>query len=305
MRSTAMSHGKYKIPGDSVEAWRRDPQIAASMVDPENAISLTPSEAVQCGYADGIASSIKEVLSELNYEDADIIWYEPSLTDAILGFLASAAVRAVLVMLILGGLYLEMRTSGMGMAGAVASVAVVLYFLPMIVTGTLAPWVIILFIIGIILLVLEIFVISGFGVTGVLGIFAVAASLIGAMLHTDSIGGVDWSGLSSAFTTVLAGIAMAVVLLIFLTSKYGPKWIRNASSLTTELKDKDGFVGVDMSPASLVGRHAYAATDLRPAGKVEIDGSRLDATSMGEFISAGTPVVVVKYEAAQIYVEKI
>jgi membrane-bound serine protease (ClpP class) len=303
MRSTAMAHGKVVAEGDSVARWRRNPDLAVKMVNPELAISFTPSEAVDSGMADGIAANIDNVLSQLNIRHPQITTFTPTLTDKILGFLGSTGVRAFLVMLIIGGLYIEMRTAGIGFAGAVATVATALYFLPMIVSGALAPWVVILFILGIVLLALEIFVIPGFGVAGVSGIFAVIASLVGAMLHTDSIGGIDWSGLRHAMCVVGMGIGMAILVVVFLVSRFGPKWLHEISSLTKEQSLDEGYIGVDMGASALIGQSGLAATDLRPSGKVEIDGQRLDATSTGAFIAAGTSVKVVKYEAAQIYVE--
>ena len=72
----------------------------------------------------------------------------------------------------------------------------------------------------------------------------------------------------------------------------------------TELSVAEGFVGVDMSPAQLVGHIAIAATDLRPAGKITVDGKIYDAVSTGIFINSGQELKIVKYENAQLYVEQ-
>ncbi len=303
MRSTAASHGKYVAEGDSVARWRRDPDVAADMVNPEKAVSFTVDEAIAAGMVDGSAASVEDILVVLGMPDASIEMYEPSFTDVLMGFFASAAVRAVLIMLILGGLYMEMHTAGLGFAGAVASVATVLYFMPMVVTGTLAPWVVLLFILGVVLLALEIFVIPGFGIAGIAGILAIVASLLGAMIHPDSIEGLSLSSVVKPVGTLLTGIGLAVAAVLVLTSKYGPKKFRNAAVLTTELSSRQGFVGVDMAPESIVGKNGVAVTELRPVGKVEISGTVYDAVSTGMFIKRGTPVTVIRYEAAQIYVE--
>lgn len=302
MRATATAHGKYIAEGDSVERWRRDPDVAAEMVNPEKAVSFTTEEAVAKGIVDGTATSVRDVLVKLDMPDATIVEYTPTFTDRLMGFFASAGVRAILIMLILGGLYMEMHTPGMGFAAAVAVVATVLYFLPMIVTGTLAAWVVILFLIGIVALALEIFVIPGFGIAGVVGIVSILASLLGAMIHTDSLTGVDFASLWQAVCTLLAGSALAIGVVLWLTSKHGPKRFRNVATLTDELSVRKGFVGVDMSPSALVGKTGMSLTPLRPAGKVEIEGAVYDATSTGEFIHSKRHVKVVRYEAAQIYV---
>jgi len=302
MRSTAAAHGKYIAEGDSVERWRRDPELAAEMVNPERAVSFTTEEAVGNGLVDGAAVSVRDVLVKLGIPDAVVEEYTPSFTDRMMGFFASAGVRAILIMLILGGLYMEMHTAGMGFAAAVSVVATVLYFLPMIVTGTLAPWVVIMFLIGIVLLALEIFVIPGFGIAGVAGIIAILASLLGAMIHTDSLTGVDFKSVWQALGTLGIGSCLAVGVVLWLTSKHGPKRFRNVAALTDELSVNKGFVGVDMAPSALVGKKGRSLTALRPSGKVEIEGDIYDATSTGEFIHSDRPVKVVRYEAAQVYV---
>ncbi len=150
MRATAEHHGR-KQQGDSM-VWRRDPAIAASMVNPEISVSLTASQAVECAYADGVAPDINAVLADLQMAGAEVMYYESNLTDDIMGFLANAGVRAVLVMLILGGIYMEMHTPGLGFAAAVAAVATVLYFLPMFVGGAMPAWVLLCFILGVVLI---------------------------------------------------------------------------------------------------------------------------------------------------------
>ncbi len=302
MRATAEHHGR-KQQGDSM-VWRRDPAIAASMVNPEISVSLTASQAVECAYADGVAPDINAVLADLQMAGAEVMYYESNLTDDIMGFLANAGVRAVLVMLILGGIYMEMHTPGLGFAAAVAAVATVLYFLPMFVGGAMPAWVLLCFILGVVLIALEIFVIPGFGVTGAAGIIAIVAALVGGMLSNDAVTGFDFGSLCRSLVVVGAGCLLAVVAIVYLTSSRGPKILRKHTELMTELKVSDGFVGVDMSPARYVGQIGETMTDMRPAGKIEIGSTIFDAVSIGPFIAARRSVKVIKYENAQLYVSE-
>lgn len=303
MRSAAEHHGR-KTVGDST-VWRRDPEIAASMVNPEMSVSLTSLQAVDCGYADGIAPGINDVLADLNMAGADVCYYESTLVDDIMGFLANAGVRAFLVMLILGGIYMEMHTPGLGFAAAVACVATVLYFLPMFVDGSMPSWVLLCFLLGVVLIALEIFVIPGFGVTGTAGIIAIVASLVGGMLSNDAVTGFDFSSLCRSLVVVGIGTLLAVGAVVYLTSSHGPEVFRRHAELQTELKVSDGFVGVDMSPSRYIGHEGTTVTDLRPAGKVEIDGEVFDAVSVGPFVAAHKAVKVTKYENAQLYVAEV
>ncbi|MDE6418409.1 MAG: nodulation protein NfeD [Duncaniella sp.] len=310
MRSTAESHGR-----DSAGQWRRDPIIAEAMVDPRvevdglidstRVLTFTTDEAIRWGYADGKAQNIGTLLSDLGIHDYEVKEYNPTWTDRLIGFFTNPAVQAVLIMLIIGGIYMEMHTQGMGFPSAVAIIAAVFYFLPIYITGIASTWIILLFVAGLILLCLEIFVIPGFGVTGIAGILCVCAAIILGLIEnaTFSLTGADTTSIWTSLAIFFSGLLLAVILIWYLTSKHGPRWVRRHTDLTTELRVADGFVGVDMQPATLIGHHGIAATDLRPAGKVEIDGRRLDAVSTGNFIYAGTPVRVTRYENAQIYVE--
>lgn len=300
MRATAEHHGKKQV-GDSM-VWRRSPSVAESMVNPDISVSLTTRQAIENGYADGSASSIAEVLANLDRADEPIEYYRSTVTDDILGFLSNAAVRAILVMLILGGIYMEMHTPGLGVAAAVASVATVLYFVPMFVAGAVPAWVLLCFIAGIVLIALEVFVVPGFGVCGISGIIAVALSLVGGILSNDAVTGFDMTAVGHSVLIVGIGCLLAVALVWYLTSSHGPECFRKHSELMTELSVDKGFVGVDMSPARLVGETAKAVTVLRPAGKIEVNGVVYDAVSTGEFIPSGHSVKIMKYENAQLYV---
>lgn len=303
MRATAEHHGR-KAVGDSM-VWRRDPAIAASMVNPDVSVSLTASQAVECGYADGIAPNLGAVLADIDMAGAEVSYYQSTLTDDIMGFLANAAVRAILVMLILGGIYMEMHTPGLGFAAAVSAVATVLYFLPMFVTGSMPAWVLLCFIVGVALIALEIFVVPGFGVTGISGIIAVVMALVGGMLTNDAVTGFDFSSLCNSLIIVGVGSLLAVGAIVYLTSSHGPKVFRKHTELMTELRVDDGFVGVDMSPVRYIGQIGETVTDMRPAGKIEIGNTVFDAVSTGPFIAAKKQVKVTKYENAQLYVSEV
>ena len=300
MRATAEHHGR-KADGDST-VWRRDPEIAQSMVNPEMSVSLTSEQAVDCGFADGIANNIEDVLADLNMAGAEVKYYQSTTTDDLLGFLSNAAVRAILITLILGGIFMEMHTPGLGFAAATATVAAILYFLPMFIMGSMPAWVIIAFIIGIVLIALEVFVIPGFGVCGIGGIIAISASIVGAMVSSDSVSGFDFTSIAQSLGILFAGVLLATGIVLYLTSSKGPKCFRKHSELMTELSVADGFVGVDMSPQRFVGQLATTKTDMRPAGKIEIGQNTYDAVSTGDFIAAHRKVKVLRYENAQLYV---
>lgn len=312
MRATAESHGHK---ADST--WRRDPLIAEAMVDARvevaglidstRVLTFTPEEAVRWGYADGMAGSVGEVMSQLGYAgDYEIVEYRPTWLDAVIGFFTNPAVQAVLIMIIIGGIYMELHSPGVGFPSAAAIIAAALYFLPIYISGIASEWIILLFVVGFILVVLEMFVVPGFGVTGISGIVCISLALIFGMIENYSFS-LSHASVGSLWMSVgvfFAGLALAVGAVWWLTSRYGPKWVRRHTDLTAELRSADGFVGVDMGPARYVGHEGVAVTDMRPAGKVRIGDETLDAVAVMGFVHAGTRVRVTKYENAQIYVRE-
>ncbi len=316
MRSTAEHHGKV-LNADSTLTWRRDPLIAEAMVDSRVAVpglidstrvlTFTSEEAIKWKYADGKADSINDVLSQLGVKDHSIRQYQPTWVDHLIGFFTSPGIQAILIMIILGGIYMELQSPGVGFPSAAAIIAAVLYFLPLYLTGIASSWIVLLFVGGVILVVMEMFVVPGFGITGISGICCICVALILGLLEhfTFSLGQVNTDALWSTVLIFMSGLLLAIVAIWYLTSTHGPKWARRHTELLLTQKVKDGYIGVDMTPSLYVGFEGVAATDLRPAGKVEVNGTMLDAVSVMGFITAGDRVKVIKYENAQIYVNRI
>jgi len=303
MRSTAATHGK-----DSLGNWRRDPAIAEAMIlDSINGrvLTLTAEEAIEKGFCDGIASSIEQVIAEhLGYSDYETKSYKPSIWDNLKGFLSSPYLQAVLIMIIIGGIYFEMQSPGIGFPILAAVVAAVLYFAPLYIDGLALYWEIILFAIGILLIILEIFVIPGFGITGILGIVMLFAGLMLSLLDNT---GFNFSSITGrdmlvAFITVGFGVMSAIALMFFLSDRIGRNGMFKRLALTA---DQEGFQGTPDEPAKVIGLTGLAITDLRPAGKVEVEGEQYDAVSERVFVEKGKAVKVLRYSIGQLYVEPV
>ncbi len=317
MRATAESHGKLT---DSLgnQKWRRDPLIAEAMVDSRvevpglidstRVLTFTADEAVKWGYAEAKAESVDDVMAQLDHspESYSIVEYRPDWLDHLIGFFTNPAVQAVLIMIIVGGIYMELHSPGVGFPSAAAIIAAVLYFLPLYITGIASSWIILLFVLGVMLIVLEVFVVPGFGITGIAGITCICAAVILGLIehYTFSLSHLNADAVWSSMVIFLAGIFLAIGAIWYLTSSHGPKWVRRHTELMLTQQVKDGYIGVDMAPVNYIGLEGAAVTDMRPAGKVEINGEVLDAVATRGFIHAGARVRVMKYENAQIYVSE-
>lgn len=319
MRATAQAQGSdttVTLQGDTIIAWRRNPIIAEAMVDERVVIphlsdsgqilTFTANEALDNGYCEGVVESVEQMITDyLAIKQYTIEQYTPSLYDKIAGFLTNPALQALMVTLIIGGIFFELKTPGFGLPSAVAAIATVLYFLPLFISGTAESWELLAFVIGIILLIIELFVIPGFGVAGISGAVIILGALILAAINNivfdfTFVTGFD---ISRSILTVLAGLVIAVLLLIFLSHRIGTKGMLYRFALHAEQKNSEGYVGVDTSASSLVGLEGTTITRMAPSGKVKVNGEVYDAVSLhGQYIEANTPVHIHRHENNQLYV---
>ena len=316
MRATAESQGKDTIivGNDTIVNWKRDPKIAEAMVDERivikglvdstQVLTLTASQAIELNYCDGIAENIDEIAHKyLQLPEYTIETYNATFYDEIKGFLTNGIVQAFLIMIIVGGIYFEIKTPGLGLPTAMAITASILYFAPLYLQGYAQSWEVLIFVVGLILIVFEIFVVPGFGFTGISGIFLVVTGLFLALIGNVNFNFDDIPvyQFNQSVLTVIAGLGFGVGFIIYISSRIGRKGAFRKVAL---LADQEGFYSVPMEPAILVGKTGVAATVLRPSGKVIVDGEYYDAVSEKGFIDKGEQVVVRKYGSSQLYVVK-
>ncbi len=218
---------------------------------------------------------------------------------------AQKVLATVLVVFIVGGFFSEMQTPGVGISFAISMAAAVLFFILFYGKGLVEFVDILLFVVGLVLILLEIFVVPGVGLTGILGLIFVVAGLSLSLVDNSQIAALD----STATHDLLVALALVIIGLTFgifgsmalshflTTSKRTP-----AMALHKEMTAEEGYIGVQILPESLVGKRGVAETVLRPSGKVLIDGTSYDAVALGAMIDKGTSIVVEKIESSQLYV---
>lgn len=317
MRATAEAQGKDTLISgtDTTYRWKRDPLIAEAMVDDRTVVpnlidsgktlTFTAQEAMKYGYCEGLANNVDELITkQLLLDDYELITFTPTAMDNILGFLKSSVFQGILIMLIIGGIYFELQTPGIGFPLVVSITAALLYFAPLYLEGLAANWEILVFIIGLILIGIEIFVIPGFGLAGISGIVLVVAGLTLSLLNNVDFNfdGVETGGVGKALITVILGVGFGFALVLYLSSRIGSKGIFRNIALNTNLENSEGYVSVEMKLKDLVGQEGIAYSDLRPSGKIKINGHIYDAVSEDGFVSASTTIRVIRFEMGQLYV---
>ncbi len=321
MRATAEAHGKDTVitGNDTTYVWHRDPAIAEAMVDPRlyvegvsdtgQVLTFTASEAIEHGFCEGTVESIPEVIERLGIEEYELKTYNPTGMDKVIGFLINPLVSGVLIMIIIGGIYFELQSPGIGFALAASIVAALLYFAPLYLEGMAENWELLLFIVGVILIMVEIFAIPGFGVAGVAGIIAMITGLTLSLVDNVVFEDKDFTGeglslLMKSLSLVLVSVLMGLIFSLWTTKKLLTSSAFSNLSLKSEQRMEEGYIGVETEQYSLVGETGIAHTVLRPSGRVKIHDKLYDAKSEYGFIEKGEQIKVIRYETGQVYVVK-
>lgn len=304
------------IMRSTAEENKRDPRIAEGMVDEDLAIdsikkagqiiTFSTSEAILHGYCEGKVESIEEILRKNNVSPYEIERFELSSTDKIVAFFLNPVISGLLILIIIGGIYFELQTPGLGLAGLAALVALVLYLVPYYLNGLAENWEILAFLCGLVLIALEIFVIPGFGVAGVSGIVLTIGSLVLIMLNNDAFDFefVPMRDIAIAFAAATGGLLGAVVLFFVAGAKIADTRFYDRIALTDTQDRTKGFTS-NFKEESVKGKKGTAHTVLRPSGKVMIDGKIYDAFTRGEYVEKGQVVEVVSEEGVSLQVKLI
>jgi len=323
MRATAESHGKDTIVlsdrnggSDTTFQFKRDPLIAEAMVDERTVIdglvdstkivALTPEEAVKWRYCEGIYTKIDEILEAEGIIDYEIVHVVKNTMDKLIGFLSSPGFRGALIMIMFWGIVFEIRTPGIGFPLAAAVLASLLYFGPLYIEGLAANWEILLFIAGLVLIGLEIFVVPGFGISGISGITLVVGSLILSMVRNDMFD-FTWSGtgeLTKSMTIVLTSLFLVVVgIVIFGRGMLSSRLFKRIIHQDTLAEAKAGATATPED--NLVGKEAICHSDLRPMGSIKVNDEFMEATTYGGHLHSGDKVKIIGLTNGVLIVEKL
>ena len=298
----------------TAETNNRNPEIAESMVGTVvgtdsitvgKVTAFTTSEAIKNKYCEAEVHSLEELYKRLGLEKASFSIFELSTTDNIVNFFMSPALKGLLLMLIIGGIYFELQTPGVGFPLVAAMVGVVLYFVPSYLNGLASNWEIIVFFIGIVLLILEIAVIPGFGIAGLSGLILITSSLILAAVNNDvfDFTFVPDGDIYTASATVLIAMTGGTVLILVSGNLFLQSAAFKKISLQETFQATDGFTS-NFHTETLIGKEGLSYSVLRPSGKVMIDGTIYDAYSRGEFIEEKKNIIVIEQIGGSLKVKE-
>ena len=222
-----------------------------------------------------------------------------TLADRVVFFITSPYISALLLSLGGLGLLIEIRTPGFGIPGLLGLLFIGLFFGGHMLNQIQLGYAFLAFVIGLALIVVEVFVIPGFGIAGILGIILMAGSAFFVFFDTtDNVNtALLWLSISIILTSVLGILAT-----IFLP-KSSPF---QRFALSTVMSTDQGYHAAGTQDfESFLGKTGVALTPLRPAGTAKIDNKRLDVVTVGNFIPENTPIKVLEVEGSKISVEAL
>lgn len=279
-----------------------DPDVAAAMVDEDVSIegvveqgkllTLTTEEAVAVGYAEEV-DDMAELLTAIGQANATVTTAETNWAERVVRFFSNPVVAPFLLTLGFLGLITEIKTPSFGLAGAAGVLSLSLFFGSHMIVGLAGMEDLLVFGAGLLLVGLEVFLIPGFGLFGLVGGIGIMAGLYLSML-----GGFP---MSEDFTR--AGLVLSTTVLLIAVSAWvvirtlpgSSRLAKSGVFLLARTKRELGYESAT-SRADLVGTMGKAITDLRPSGTALFGDERLDVVSESEWISEGTPVRVVSAE---------
>ncbi len=293
------------------------------VVKEDQILTLTAAKAFEYGIARAQVKNRAEAHEFLAERDGVTFASEPMVLETLwseemVRWLNSPAVMAVLVTLALLGVYIEFNTPGVGLPGLVAVICFVIIIGSKYLVG-LANWVeVALFFVGILLLLVEFFILPGFGIAGMLGIICVLVGLFG-MLIKNPPNRVPWPDSPANWDIFMDGLMglsfgfVGFVILAWILTKYMPKLqflsglilVPAVAKQGTEMEismtapPELGTVGVN------VGDIGQVVSILRPTGKASFGDAIVDVVAEAEFLDKGTQVEIIKIHGNRVVVKAV
>ena len=295
MRATAEANGRR---GDIAEAMVDREVVIDGIVEAGKLLTLDTDQAIKLGMADGEFDDLDAVLEALTLESPSLVTSELNWGEEIARWLTEPTVSGLLLSVGMLGLMIAFYTRSVGAFTIAGFVALALFFGGHAVVHLVGWEEALLFLVGVILVIVEIFFIPGFGVPGVLGLICVITALVLSRIGMPINVSFETGLLAEAMARVLLSLLGAFVLALVAMRLLARTEFGRALVLETA---EAGWLPTPAA-SDLVGRVGEALTDLRPAGKIVIDGERYEATSERDFVARGQRVRVIGKEGPELVV---
>jgi len=229
-------------------------------------------------------------------------------------YLTSMPVRIFLLVIILLGAYIEFHTPGVGVPGLAALIALAVFVGAPYLTGLASVLDLVLIVVGVLLLLAELFVIPGFGLAGVAGILLIFLGLFGTFVPSEPDWRfvpqlpATWEAMKRGFTAMALALAISLVIMWYLARHLPQIPVASQLVLSAEVargQTLDAGAPAIETVAVQAGDRGVALSILRPAGVARIRGERRDVVTQGEMIEKGAALEVLDVRGNHIVVRQL
>lgn len=252
--------------------------------------------------SEGTVDNLDELLKKIGKEDCAQVLLTVTAVEEIARFIESISV--IILGLGLLGLYIEFKTPGTLVPGILGIALLAIWFWGSNIAGLSGMEEVALFILGMLLILVELFFFPGIIFPGVLGITLVILSILMAMIQ-HSPGMPAWPSLPQiSFSLIEFGKSLIISVIGFwLVAGFLPKTSAFQKLVLKSATDRQGGFTASTDTSSLVGRIGVTETRLNPAGAARFGNDRLNVVARGDFIEPGEDVVIAEAHGNRIVVE--
>jgi membrane-bound serine protease (ClpP class) len=312
VRASAEKNGHNKEVVESMINRTRELIIDGEVINPEGDIlTLTDVEAARL-FGDpprpllslGTRDSMDALLEDLGLSDAERLVIEPTGAERMASWIN--AISPLLLLVGMVGLYLEFKTPGFGVPGVIGIAAFALYFFGGYIAGLSGMEWVVVFLLGLVLLGLELFVFPGVMFLGLSGVGLILVALVMAMvdLYPGEPTLPTFEQIRFPLAEVMASFLGGAVV-IWLLSRILPSTSIYSHLVSGSASGIASVARQSTTQAAQVGQLGVAVSVLRPGGKAQFGNAILDVMTQGELIETGTKVRILRHSGTEAVVEKV
>jgi len=285
---------------------KQEVDVIKTISEPGKLLTLTAGEMEKYGVSSGTVPDDEKLFEALGARNPRAVRLKPTPADELVGLLTSTAVITLLTIAGLITLYMEITSPGFGIPGTVAIICFAVVFTSSFLLGRVSSLELLMLVVGVVLLIVEIFLIPGFGATGIAGILLIVASLVLSM-QVFAVPEVDWQWDILVNNLIRVGLIVTASLIgIAVLAHLVPRApVLRRLTLTSSEQVSEGFTAqAPEAAAEMVGKRGMTVTKLRPTGKARFEDRVMNVETQGEFVNEGEPVEILEASGNRIVVRK-
>jgi membrane-bound serine protease (ClpP class) len=265
-------------------------------------LTMTASEAVEVGFAGSTPESRDKLIGSLGFDPGEEMVSRISWSEYIVRFLTNPIVSGLLLSLGVLGIFFELQMPGWGVSGSIGITFLLLFFGGHYLAGLASAVDLLFFVIGIALIAAEIFVVPGFGVTGISGLLCILVGIYLALVRKP-IPQFSWDYeiLNSAMAVLIVFIVAALAGIMIIWKMSPESRLKKLMVLSKSLQAEDGYAA-STNLDRLVGQAGKSITHLRPTGRALINGEPFEVQSEGDFIEIDRALTVIRVAGNKVFV---